>query len=140
MTPKKWKNWPQKSLIIGPGPFFPQSSPGHSPTAQNWFSISWNLGTRHLFSYLWDRGILSHISNINFQFWAVLGSWGQQRNKNSNPHRYVTFEGSFLCFHGQKNYFYFIFFLNIVASALKSYICSIKLRNLLKNPKKIIKN
>ena len=31
MTPKKWKNWPQKLLIIGPEPFFPLSSPNHSP-------------------------------------------------------------------------------------------------------------
>ena len=23
-----------------------------------------------------DRGVLSHISNMNFQFWAVWGSWG----------------------------------------------------------------
>ena len=31
LTPKKWKNGPQKLLIIGPDPFIPQSSPGHSP-------------------------------------------------------------------------------------------------------------
>ena len=30
LTLKKWKNGPQKLLIIGPDPFFPQSSPGHS--------------------------------------------------------------------------------------------------------------
>ena len=29
-TPKKWKNRPQKLLIIGPDPFIPQTSPGHS--------------------------------------------------------------------------------------------------------------
>ena len=33
-----------KKLLIRPRP---------QPTAQNWFSILWNLGTRHLFSYLW---------------------------------------------------------------------------------------
>ena len=55
LTPKKWKNGPQKLLIIGPDPFISQSSPDQWPTAQNWFSISWNLGTRHLFSYLWPR-------------------------------------------------------------------------------------
>ena len=53
MTPKKWKNGPQKLLIIGPNPFFSQSSQDQRPTAQNWFFILWNLGTRHLFSYLW---------------------------------------------------------------------------------------
>ena len=31
LTPKNWKNEPQKLLIIDPDPFFPQSSPGHSP-------------------------------------------------------------------------------------------------------------
>ena len=53
-TPKKWKNGPQKLLIIGPDPFISQSSPDQRPTAQNWFSILGNLGTRHLFSYLWS--------------------------------------------------------------------------------------
>ena len=28
---KNWKNHPKKLLRIGPDPFFPQSSPGHSP-------------------------------------------------------------------------------------------------------------
>ena len=31
LTPKKWKNGPKKMLIINPDPFFPKSSPGHSP-------------------------------------------------------------------------------------------------------------
>ena len=31
LTPKKGKNRPQKLLIIGPDPFFPLTSPGHSP-------------------------------------------------------------------------------------------------------------
>ena len=39
-------------LIICQNPFIPRSSPGQRPTAENWFSISWNLGTRDLFSYL----------------------------------------------------------------------------------------
>ena len=45
-----WKKHSKKLLIIGPNPFIPRSSP--QPTAQNWFFILWNLGTRHLFSYL----------------------------------------------------------------------------------------
>ena len=53
LTPKKWKNRQKKLLIIGPDPFLSQSSPDQRPTAQNWFFILWNLGTRHLFSYLW---------------------------------------------------------------------------------------
>ena len=28
---KNWKNHPKKLLRIGPDPFFPRSSPGHSP-------------------------------------------------------------------------------------------------------------
>ena len=52
LTPKKWKKGPQKLVIIGPDPFISQSSPDQWPTAQNWFFILWNLGTRHLFSYL----------------------------------------------------------------------------------------
>ena len=36
-----------------------------------------------------DRGILSHISNMNFQFLAVLGSPGC-REKNPNYHKYAT--------------------------------------------------
>ena len=35
-----------------PRPLFPTNQPRPQPTAQNWFSISWNFGTRHLFSYL----------------------------------------------------------------------------------------
>ena len=31
LTTKKWKNGPKKLLIIGPDPFFPLSSPDHSP-------------------------------------------------------------------------------------------------------------
>ena len=33
---------------------FPTVQPRHQPTAQNWFSILRNFGTRHLFSYLWS--------------------------------------------------------------------------------------
>ena len=31
LTPKEWKNWPQKLLIISPDLFIPKSSPDHSP-------------------------------------------------------------------------------------------------------------
>ena len=52
---KNWKNHPKKLLIISPNPFIPRSSPGQRPAAQNWFSISWNLGIIDLFSYLWGH-------------------------------------------------------------------------------------
>ena len=59
MTKKTLKNRPQKLLIIGPNHFFhcPAQTTDHSPqpTAQIWFFILWNLGTRHLFSYLCNR-------------------------------------------------------------------------------------
>jgi len=38
LTPKKRKNGPQELLIIGPTPFFPQSSPDHSPQPRIDFS------------------------------------------------------------------------------------------------------
>ena len=38
MTPKKWKNGPQKLLIISPDPFISQSSPDHSPLPRIDFS------------------------------------------------------------------------------------------------------
>ena len=38
MTPKKWKNGPQKLLIIGPDPFISKSSPDHSPQPRIDFS------------------------------------------------------------------------------------------------------
>ena len=34
LTHKTWKNHPKKLLIIGPDPFFPQSSIGHSPQSK----------------------------------------------------------------------------------------------------------
>jgi hypothetical protein len=36
-----------------PRPFYFTVQPRPQPTAQNQFFILWNLGTRHLFSYLW---------------------------------------------------------------------------------------
>mgnify|MGYP001194092638 CR=1 FL=1 len=50
-----------------------------------------------------DRGILSHVSSMNFQFWAVLGSQGCREKKDPNLHKYATFEGSFFLFSWAKN-------------------------------------
>ena len=55
---------------------------------KNWNSpISWLIVSTE---YIVNRGILSHISNMNIQFWAVLGSQGcreQQDRKEFQPHR-----------------------------------------------------
>ena len=46
--------------------FTVQSRP--QPTAQNWFFMLWNLGTRHLFSYLWIQSIyILFTFTIHFQ-------------------------------------------------------------------------
>jgi hypothetical protein len=51
-------------------------------------------------------------------FWAA----ERERKKIQTAIQYGTFEGSFLCFHGQD--FFKYFFLNVASSALKSYIKS----------------
>ena len=72
MPIKTLKYGHQKLLRIGPDPFISQSSPDHSPQSRIDFSYYLcNLGTRHLFSYLWSS--LDNIRNwINkeliFQF------------------------------------------------------------------------
>ena len=49
---EKLKKTPKKVAHNRPKPLYSTVQ----PTAENWFSILWNLGTRHLFSYLWlDR-------------------------------------------------------------------------------------
>ena len=50
---EKLKKPPKKVAQNRPRPLFPTNQPRPQPTAQNCFSISWNFGTRHLFSYLW---------------------------------------------------------------------------------------
>ena len=50
---EKLKKPPKKVAQNRPRPLFPTNQPRPQPTAQNWFSISRNFGTRHLFSYLW---------------------------------------------------------------------------------------
>ena len=77
---KTLRNGPQKLLIIGPNPFISQSSPDHSPQLRNWFFILWNLGTRHLFSYLCN--IIEEINTTEsciFKREYALKSW------NCNP-------------------------------------------------------
>ena len=74
-----------------------------------WFSSSeFNIWHR-----LENRCVLRHISVMNFQSLAVLGSRGC-REKNSNRNKHATFEASFfLCLCGQKK---INFFENTLAS------------------------
>ena len=101
LTPKKWKNRPQTLLIIGPDPFISQSSPDQSPqpTAQNWFFILWNLGTRHLLSYLWltvliilrRKDIKGKKCRKSILVWCTNCHWRQK--SHSFPLDIVAFEG-----------------------------------------------
>ena len=51
--PEKVKKQASKVAHNPPNPLFFTVQSRPQPTAQNWFFILWNLGTRHLFSYLW---------------------------------------------------------------------------------------
>ena len=53
--PEKVKKRASKVAHNRPRPFYLTVQPRPQPTAQNWFFILWNLGTRHLFSYLWVK-------------------------------------------------------------------------------------
>ena len=60
-----------------------------------------------------DRGILSHISIMNFQFRAVWGSRGCREKKIKTAKSMLLLRAILICFQGQKE------ILIIVASALK---------------------
>ena len=53
--PKKVKKRALKVAHNQPRHFYFTVQPRPQPTAQNWSFILWNLGTRHLFSYLWSH-------------------------------------------------------------------------------------
>ena len=56
-----------------PRPFYFTVQPRPQPTAQNWFFILWNLGTRHLFSYLWFQVLNPmEIQEKTSKHWGVL--------------------------------------------------------------------
>ena len=59
---EKLKKPPKKVAQNQPRPLFPTVQPRPQPTAQNRFSISWNFGTRHLFSYLWVSSIRFYLT------------------------------------------------------------------------------
>ena len=92
----------KKLLRIGPTPFISQSSPGQQPTAQNWFSILWNLGTIYLFSYLWYNSCLWLSFLINLCNWAIEFNWKSDETPEIICFHYVGLRyfpvtGAFLC-------------------------------------------
>jgi hypothetical protein len=71
-------------------------------------------------THIREQCALRHISNMNFQSWAVLGSWGSREKKIQTAISIcATFEASFFMFSLAKN----IYFLeNTLMSSLKSYM------------------
>ena len=63
--PKKVKIRASKVANNWPRPFHFTVQPRPQPSAQNWFVILWNLGTRHLFSYLCTVHRWCHCSTTN---------------------------------------------------------------------------
>ena len=55
MSIKTLKKRASKVAHNRPRPLYFTAQPRPQPTAQNWFFILRNLGTRHLFSYMWQR-------------------------------------------------------------------------------------
>ena len=56
--PEKVKKLASKVAHNQPNLFF-TVQPRPQPTAQNWFFVLWNFGSRHLFSYLWILSVRS---------------------------------------------------------------------------------
>ena len=59
-----YKNFKERTSKVA------HNRPRPQPTAQNWFLILWNLGTRHLFSYLWSSPCISKVSFSFRQAWT----------------------------------------------------------------------
>ena len=87
LTSKRWKNGPQKLLIIGPGPFIPQSSPYHSPQPKIDFpyheisgpdicSLICDSNPRHMWSIKNKESQKSELAcNMSSRFWLwAIGS------------------------------------------------------------------
>ena len=60
--PEKVKKRASKVAHNWPRPFYYTDQPRPQPTAQNWLSISWDLGTRHLFSYPWYSSTFKYLT------------------------------------------------------------------------------
>ena len=70
---EKLKKPPKKVAQNQPRPLFPTNQPRPQPTAKNWFFISWNFGTRHLFSYLcFDIFWCCQTEYISNRLWSSL--------------------------------------------------------------------
>ena len=65
--PGKVKKRASKIAHNWPRPFYSTVHTRPQPTTQNWFFVSWNRGTRHLFSYLWRK---SKYSDAQFTIWV----------------------------------------------------------------------
>ena len=81
--PEKVKKRASKVAPNRPRPFYRTVQPRPQPTVQNWFSISWNLGTRHLFSYLWHTYVADRKLFFIFRKWRTnlsdVGLWKRTR-------------------------------------------------------------
>jgi hypothetical protein len=73
---KNFKKRASKVAHNRPKPFYFTLQPRPQPTAQNLFNILWNLGTKHLFSYLCFQGFkisnqscskIKDLNDISFQ-------------------------------------------------------------------------
>ena len=65
------KKMPSKVAHNHPRPFYFTVQPRPQPTAQNWFFILWNLGTRHLSSYLCHssyKAVLLYLGILSIAF------------------------------------------------------------------------
>ena len=77
------KKPPSKVAHNWPRSFYFTVQPRPQPTAQNWFFILWNLGTRHMFSYLWFN---SSSIQLKLMYWwgayflLQVALWKPQRN------------------------------------------------------------
>ena len=96
MTPKKWKNWPQKLLIIGPDPFISQSSPDHSPElifqimkSRDQTSVLWSMQSALL---IFRSSYGSDIHNDNWS-WHCITSW--KKNPYVGEFQYIFWLQSF---------------------------------------------
>ena len=88
---EKLKKPPKKVAQNRPRPLFPTVQPRPQPTAQNWFPILRNFGTRHLFSYLWYeyKHLADHVLLTHFfvQCCATSPPRGCRRYEDANEGR-----------------------------------------------------
>ena len=71
LVPKKWKNGPQKLLIISPDPFISQSSPDHSPLPRIDFSYYEISGSNICFLICGRASVLDLSISVNYYCFDV---------------------------------------------------------------------